>query len=153
MTDCVSLFTFHCMPLLFEHCWQSAVWPYLLWPRVQQIACYLPNASHSHGSHVCVWTTGNGQIWLSRNNTQAHKPCAVLGNKHQMMAITVWHHTAEISRLHPHTVTPDRQGSDNTATSVHPSCVAVCILKSELCPCTVMKKAQLEEWIFSLRNK
>lgn len=81
------------------------------------------------------------------------KPRAALGNKHQMMVITGWHHVAGISRLHLHTVTADGEGSDDTSTSVHLSRAGVCILKSELCPCTVMKKAQLEEWISSLWNK
>lgn len=43
--------------------------------------------------------------------------------------------------------------SDNIATSVHLSCADVCILKAELCPCLVMKKAQLEECVSSRWNK
>lgn len=81
------------------------------------------------------------------------KSDAAPANTHHVMIITGWHHAAQIIHLHVHTVTADRRGSDNTTAPVLYSCAGVCILKSEWCSCTVMKKAQLEEWISSLWNK
>lgn len=91
-------------------------------------------------------------IWLNLSTIQAPNPMQLLENKHHMKIITSWHHAAEISSLHRQTDMADREGSDNT-TNVSLSFARVRILKCELCPCTVMKKAQLEEWISSPWNK
>lgn len=141
--------TFHCTPLLYEDCRQPVGWPSLLWRLPRQILCYLANDSCRHG---CVTAVGNDLIWLNLSTIQAPNPKQLLENKHHMKIITSWHHAAEISSLHRQTDMADREGSDNT-TNVSLSFARVRILKCELCPCTVMKKAQLEEWISSPWNK
>lgn len=107
--------TFHCTPLLYEDCRQPVGWPSLLWRSPWQILCYLANDSCRHG---CVTAVGNDLIWLNLSITQAPNPMQLLENKHHMKIITSWHHAAEISSLHRHTDMADREGSDNTTTSV-----------------------------------